>query len=312
MNNIYLISNESYHLINEEIKKIVKDNSFITFNMNKTTIKEVVDEASYFSLDDTLKYLVINNADFFCAAKISDEDTDLLIRYIKNPNLKTVLIFTTLLGIDSRKKIVKEIKTNGNIINTPKLDKKAINTMLTQYLKNCNYIIDYKTINYIMDNCYNNIDIMFNELDKIILYYNKPCNIKYDDVVKIVGEELDSNSFHFVSAVVEKNLTLALKLLKSLKVYKVEPISLVILLAREYRLMYYVKNLYNKMSLREMLDYLKLADWQVNKLYTNASKYTNDELLHNLVMLSDIDVNIKTGVWDKDSALYSFLLDACS
>lgn len=312
MNNIYLISNESYHLINEEIKKIVKENSFIAFNMNKTTIKEVIAEASYFSLDDSLKYLVINNADFFGTAKISDEDTDLLIRYIKNPNPKTVLIFTTLLGIDSRKKIVKEIKTNGNIINTPKLDKKAINTMLTQYLKNCNYTIDYKTINYIMDNCYSNIDIMFNELDKVMLYYNKPCNIKYDDVVKIVGEELDSNSFHFVSAVVEKKLTLALKLLKSLKVYKVEPISLVILLAREYRLMYYVKNLYNKMSLREMLDYLKLADWQVNKLYTNASKYTNDELLHNLVMLSDIDVNIKTGVWDKDSALYSFLLDACS
>ena len=39
--NIYLISNESYRLINKEIKKIVKNNNFETFNMNKYSIKEI-------------------------------------------------------------------------------------------------------------------------------------------------------------------------------------------------------------------------------------------------------------------------------
>ena len=33
--NIYLISNESFRLINEEIKKIVKGNNYETFNLNK-------------------------------------------------------------------------------------------------------------------------------------------------------------------------------------------------------------------------------------------------------------------------------------
>lgn len=308
----YLISAESYRIIDDEIKKIVKDNNYILFNANRCTIKEVVEEASYFSLDDNKKWIVVSNADFLGTGKISESDNELLSKYLENSNETTNIIFTTLNGIDLRKKIVKSIKNKGSIVNIPKMDKRNINSTLTSYLKNYDYGIDYKTLNYIMDNSYNNLDIMFNELDKIMIYYGFPCTIKYNDVLNIVGEEKTNNNFAFVNAVIEKNLKLSLKILKSLKIYKVEPTVLVSLLAREYRLMYYVKNLYNKMSMNDIMSYLSLADWQINKFYTNSSKYSNKELLGNLVKLCDIDLNIKKGIYDKDISLYGFLMDACS
>lgn len=311
--NIYLISNESYRLINKEIKKIVKNNNFEIFNMNKSSIKEILEEASYFSLDNNKKFLVVSNSDIFGSDKIDDNLTESLINYFNNPNPNTVIIFTTQKPIDSRKKIVKELKSKYKIINTPKMDKKTINSLLTNYVKEQDFDMDWETINYIINNCYNNIDIMFNELDKIMLYYNFPCRIKYQDVVAIVGTELDNNNFHFVSAVVEKKLDEALKLLNSLKIYKVDSNVLATLLAREYRLMYYVKKMYqNKISLSEICSNLSLADWQVNKLYNNGIHYSESELLKNLVDLCNIDMNIKKGIWDKDIALYGFLLDACS
>lgn len=308
----YLISAESYRIIDDEIKKIVKDNNYLLFNANRCTIKEVIEEASYFSLDDNKKWIVVSNADFFGTSKISESDNELLSKYLENSNETTNIIFTTLNGIDLRKKIVKSIKNKGSIVNIPKMDKRNINSTLTSYLKNYDYSIDYKTLNYIMDNSYNNLDIMFNELDKIMIYYGFPCTIKYNDVLNIVGEEKTNNNFAFVNAVIEKNLKLSLKILKSLKIYKVEPTVLVSLLAREYRLMYYVKNLYNKMSMNDIMSYLSLADWQINKFYTNSSKYSNKELLGNLVKLCDIDLNIKKGIYDKDISLYGFLMDACS
>ena len=311
--NIYLISNESYRLINKEIKKIVKNNNFEIFNMNKSSIKEILEEASYFSLDNNQKYLVVTNADVFSADKVNDTTTDSLLNYFNNPNSNTILIFTTQKPLDSRKKIVKELKNKYKVINNANMDKKAINALLTNYVKENEFSIDWETINYIINNCYNNIDIMFNELDKIMLYYNFPCRIKYQDVVAIVGTELDNNNFHFVSAVVEKKLDEALKLLNSLKIYKVDSNVLATLLAREYRLMYYVKKMYqNKISLSEICSNLSLADWQVNKLYNNGIHYSESELLKNLVDLCNIDMNIKKGIWDKDIALYGFLLDACS
>ena len=192
------------------------------------------------------------------------------------------------------------------------MDKRGINTTLTSYLKKYDYSIDYNTINYVMNNSYNNLDIMFNELDKIMLYYSFPCHIKFNDVVNIIGEEKTNNNFAFVNAVVEKRLGDALKILKNLKVYKVEPVTLVALLAREYRLMYYVKNMYNKINMNEIMSDLKLADWQVNKLYNNSMKYSNKELLKALVLLCNIDLNIKKGYWDKDTSLYGFLMEVCS
>ena len=308
----YLISAESFRIIDDEIKKIVKDSNYILFNANRCTVKEIIEEASYFSLDNSKKWIVVSNADFFGAGKISESDNELLSKYLEIVNETTNIIFTTLNGIDLRKKIVKSIKNKGVIVNIPKMDKRNINSTLTNYLKNYDYSIDYKTLNYIMDNSYNNLDIMFNELDKIMIYYGFPCTIKYNDVLNIVGEEKTNNNFAFVNAVIEKNLKLSLKILKSLKIYKVEPTVLVALLAREYRLMYYVKNLYNKMSMSDIMSYLSLADWQINKLYTNSSKYSNKELLDNLVKLCTIDLNIKKGIYDKDISLYGFLMDACS
>lgn len=310
--NIYLISNESFRLINEEIKKIVKGNNYETFNLNKCSIKEVIEEASYFSLDSNVKYLVVSNANIFGSDKIGDVTTDLVLKYMTNPNPNTVLIFTTQKTIDTRKKIVKELKNKYKVINTPKMDRKSLSSFLIDYIRQNDFDIDYQTINYVINNSYNDLDIMLNELDKVMLYYNFPCRIKYDDVIKIVGEELDSNNFHFVNAVIEKNLANALKILNSLKVYKVDATVLATLLAREYRLMFYIKKLYQeKVNISEICSNLSLADWQVNKLYNNGLHYSEKELLRNLVDLCNIDMNIKKGIWDKDIALYGFLLDAC-
>ena len=308
----YLISAESYRIIEDEIKKIVKNNNYLIFNAIKCSIKEIVEEASYVGLGIEEKWLVVSDADFFGTGKISESDNDLLCKYLENPIKSTNIIFTTLNGIDLRKKSVKLIKNKGNIINIPKMDKRSLNTTLTNYLKSFDYSIDYQTINYIMDNSYNNLDIMFNELDKIMLYYSFPCKIKLADVIKITGEEKNNNNFDFVNAVVAKNLSSSLKILKNLKVYKVEPTTLVALLAREFRLMYYIKELKDKMDTSEMMSYLSLADWQINKLYNNSMKYTKNELLKNLLYLCKIDLNIKKGYWDKDTSLYGFILENCS
>ncbi|MBD8922831.1 DNA polymerase III subunit delta, partial [bacterium] len=209
----YLISANSYHIINDEIKKIVENNNYITFNMNLSSVSDLLEEASYYSLDGMNKIIVANNADFFGSKKINEKEMEKLSNYLSNPVKSTMIIFTTLNGFDLRKKITKEIKNMNGLISYDKLDKRSISNYLNEYLKKNNYSCDYKTLNYIIDNSYDNLDIMYNEIDKIMLYYTKPCSFILQDVKKIVGKELDSNNFHFISAVVEKKLSEALRLL---------------------------------------------------------------------------------------------------
>lgn len=308
----YLISGDSYRLIDKEIKKIVGNNETINFNMNLNSLKEVIEEASYFGLGIDKKWIIASNASIFGSEKVSEEETNLLVNYLENPNENSNIIFTTQEGIDLRKKIAKEIKSKGVLINIDKPDKRTINNMLTSYLRSNSYDIDYNTANYIIDNSYDNLDIMLNELDKIMIFYNKPCKVKYEDIVNIVGIEKTNNNFLFVSSVIEKNLSKSIKILDNLKIYKVEPLSLVLLLAREYRLMYYVKVMYKKYSLREIMSKLQLQEWQVNKLYTNSRTYTEEELKSYLVSLCKIDIRVKKGLIDKDTCLYPFIMEVCS
>lgn len=309
---LYLISIPSYHLINNEIKKIVNDNNYIYFNMAKTTIKDIIDEASYYTLTGDKKIIVVSSANFFGSEKLDEKDNELFLNYIKNPIKSTTIIFTTTLSIDLRKSITKEFKNKYKLISINKFSYKDYETEINKYVNSRGFNIDYESINYLINNCYDNLDIMFNEIDKMVLYYNHKTTIKYKDLLQVVGNKIDNNNFHFVESVINKNLLQALKLFDDLKVYKVEPVVLISLLAREYRLIYYVKKMYeNKFSLVRICSELKLQDWQVNKLYNNSIKYSDKELLNNLVNLCKSDTCIKKGVWDKDVALINFLLGAC-
>lgn len=310
--NINLISADSFRLIDKEVKKIVKDNPIITINFAKSSIREIVEEASYFGFGVEEKYIVVTNTTCFGADKISDEEVKMLLNYFDQPNPNTFLIFTTLDGVDARKKIVKSLKDKYNCVIIPPWDKKKTREEAIKYLESFNYKIDYNTITYLIENSFNSIDVLFNELDKIMLFYNVPTQIRLEDVAKIVGKEADSNNFHFVDAVISKDLERSLNIMNSLKIYKTEAVVLINLLAREYRLMYYVKRKRAEgKNIGVICKEMALQEWQVSKLYNNSNNFTEDELLSNIYQLGEIDVKLKSGVYDKDCALYPFLLEAC-
>jgi DNA polymerase-3 subunit delta len=160
-----------------------------------------------------------------------------------------------------------------------------------------------------MNACNNNYDLIFNEINKMFLYYNEPQDIKLDDVKNIVSKSLIDNNFKFVEAVIAKNFKKALIILDDLYRTKVDPIALIMLLAREYRLMLSVNilmsNGYHKSTIGKELS---LQDWQIDKLMRSNSSYYNDELKEYLKELSNIDFKIKSGAMDKFMGLKTFLL----
>ena len=228
--NIYLISANSYRIINTEIKKITKDQKYSIINYNNSSIKDIINEVNSLSLFSDKRVTVISNCSFFGKDKLTDKDANLLLDYFEKPNKNNITIFTMLDKVDKRKKITKIVEEKYKLIEILPWDKKSLREHLKEYLDKYNYQIDYDTSSFIIDNSLDNIDILFNELDKIMLYYNKPCFIKLADVKNIVGSKIDNNIWHFINNVILKNLEESVKLLQDLKVYKIDSTSLVILL----------------------------------------------------------------------------------
>lgn len=307
---IYLIAGESIRQIEEETEKLSKiAKNKEVFDLNTMEIIDLITEASYPSLFGDKKMIIAKNASIFGGNKSSEKEIDLLLHYFEEPNENTTLIFTYNGKIDMRKKITKKIAENYKLINLEKLNNNMLSLKIKEVFKKDGFVIDNESINYMINACLNNYDLIYNEIEKIKTYYINPCKIELHDVKNIVPKTYDDNQFKFVEAVINKDIKRAFELLEDLSALKVEPISLINLLAREYRLMHIIKTLYEeKESLVNISKKCKLQNWQTEKILKNSFAYTFSELENHLLVLNDCDLEMKKVYFDKYTILKSFLL----
>ena len=255
----------------------------------------------------------MRNANFFGSGKLNEKDSESLIKYLENPNSLTSIIFICNEKLDARKKLTKLLKEKYEIISIPALKYYEVENRVVKYLQKLNYKIDPETVKYIVSNSLNNYDLVMNEVEKIILYYNEPCFIKRQDVENIISKSINTNNFLFVDALIDGDLEKSLALLNDLKTMKVEPTVLISLIARDIRIMLNIKILLEQNKREyEILNELKLMDWQLEKYLKKVFPYKKKELEEWLVKLTELDLKIKSGKLDKYYALELLILDICT
>ncbi len=305
--NVYLLKSDSRVLIEEQLAKIIPKEGISISYVYEKNLEDILEEASYVSLFDEKKYLIVKNANFFGKEKLSDKESDLLNTYLEHPYPNTVVFFITYEELDKRKGYTKKILENYTVkeINAPK------GYELTNEIKKRTsmYKIPDPAIKYLIESSLNNFDLIMNEISKFELIFNKGESISLGQMKSLVSENLNENLFKFTDAVVNRNIEEAFKLLKDFLNVKTDPLQLFNLLVREFRLLYYYK-IYEKKQYtnKEIGKNLGLQEWQVNKIIKNATNFHKDDLKDYLISLADIDYQIKSGKVDKTIALYTFLV----
>lgn len=316
--NTYLIVSETIYNVKEKLKELTKDiPNIVNFNLEENTMDEVLQEASYFSMFEDKKCIIVKNAKIFSSSKNSEnnkikEDSDKLLKYLNNENSNTRLIFVCNGKCDSKKKIFNIIKDNGNVFIYNSMTKTDMKNELAKIVSNNKYKIDDNSLWYIINNTLGNFDLCINELNKIMIYYSKPCVIKYEDVINLVSKSIEDNNFKLVDSIISRDLDNSLNLLNDIKILKVEPNIILSLIYREFRLMLsvllYEKNKYNHL---DVLKELKLAEWQYNKVKNNLRIYNLREIKEEIIKLSILDYKCKSGLINKDAMLISYIMDLC-
>lgn len=309
--NVYLLETTSRVLLEKQIDKILKGSkNKIIYNAEEESIDNILEEASYVSMFEEMKYLIVKNANFFGKGKLKEDDETKILKYLESPYPLCTVIFTTYEPVDSRKKITKTIKEKyeyQNIITPKGLE---LYNDVASLLVEKKYLAEKDTINYIINACLGNYDLICNEIEKIDLYYQKPTKVKLENIKNIISRTMVDNNFKFVDAAINKDLKKAVQYLEDLMTLKVEPLSLINLLAREYRNMLILKTLEEEKYMRkDIAKELGLQDWQYDKTSKNASNYHKDDLKDYLVHLEKLDYQIKSGKIDKLVGLKIFLLD---
>ena len=172
-----------------------------------------------------------------------------------------------------------------------------------------NYKIDIDTINFLIDRVGTDLELIYNEVEKLKIYKIDEKIITKKDIEDLVSENINIDIFKFVDDIINKNKKESLKTYKELLKINKEPISIVALLASKFRLMYQATRLSKKGYTEENIsEILNMHKYPVHLAIISGYKYNPEILLKYLNELADLDIGMKTGTKDKELALELFIL----
>ena len=233
----YIIFGSQQLMVRKQIKKCISDifkddknYEVLHFDSTKITEGELLNECEQFSLCDDKKVIVVENSNFLTAERDSNkfEYSDSLIKYLKNENPSTILIFSVIYNkkLDSRNKVYKTIDENGKIIVCKELTEKEWPEQVSLYFKKKNVSITQDAIDEICRRCSGDFGVFINESNKLILY--KQDKITLEDVKEVVAMPLFNNIFEIQNNLLHKNKETAIQIFREIQFSKdVDPVSLI-------------------------------------------------------------------------------------
>lgn len=306
----YLLYGTEQFLIEQELKKIIKkykidEISITKYDLSIDSLKNILDDSMTISLFEENKMIIVNNANIFNRGK-SDDNIDLLVQYLANPNPNTIIIFINPNAtVDTTKKITKLIKEKGIL--------KELNTSNpVDMIKDIctDYKIDRESINLLINRVGNNMSIVENELRKLMLYKIDDKTITKEDIINLTSVNIDTDIFKFIDHIIQKEKDMAMKIYAEMIKQGEEPIKIIVLLASKFRLMYQATELTRSgYSQQDIANTLSVHIYPVKLAIQAGLKYNSKLLLKYLDKLADLDISIKTGKTDPVLGLELFILD---
>lgn len=309
--NFYLLYGTDTSIIGREIdiikeKLSISDNDVIYYNIED--IQNVVDEALTISMFSANKLIVIDST-IYLSQKKDIENINLLENYFNNYNSNSYLVFVSNSDtIDSRKKLVKFINSNGTT-KKAEANNEYLSDYVNDYLKKKNYKMSSMDINIFINRVGNNIDNIKNELDKLMLYKINDKVINNSDIMLLTEENTDNSVYDLVSALLKNNNSKAIKLYKNFVMNGIDLNQIIAIIASQIRLLFQVKRLYNSgKSNDEIAKILEFKSvYRVKYLLSDSYYYSEDTLIKYLSKLSNIDRDIKINNIDGNILLELFI-----
>ena len=304
--------------VRTEILKKIKidgedDLNFLSFDMENSSIDEVIAEAETLPLFGDQRLVFVENPYFLTGEKGTngiDQNTDLLVNYLKEPLETTVLvIFAPYEKLDERKKVTKQLKKTAITIDVKQLDEKAVRQYLLNTLENSEIKMDRQAIDLFLRLTDLDLSKMMRELQKILLYGQEQEVITVKEIEQLVPKTLEHNLFDMTQYILSGRTEQALRLFQDLVTQGEETIKINAILLSQIRLFLQTKFLvkigYQQANIAETL---KIHPYRVKLAMQEVRKFDEQTLRRLFDELVEMDYEIKSGKIEKELSFQLFVL----
>jgi DNA polymerase-3 subunit delta len=221
---------------------------------------------------------------------------------------KTVPAFTELVVLAGVVKVtnplLRELSAVAKIESFPLLKQARMTQWVERRVKVAGGAISPQAVTTLVRFVGNDLWTMSNEVEKLVLY-TAGRRIEEADVRAVVSYAREESVFTLVDAVLESRGGLAQEILQQLLRAGAEPVYLLMMIARQARIIFLVREMRVLGSSRsEIQTKLGLAsDFLVRKAWDQSEKYSSARLHELYHRLLETDVAIKTGRLEGEIAL---------
>ena len=311
----YLLEEFVAHLADHWLEPEYREFSVSKYDLTETGLDAVLEDARTLPFMAERKLVIAKNALFFTASKDPgkiEHQTDRLLEYAKEPSEQTVLVFTVEAEkLDERKKLVKTFR-DACIPFSPLSADELLQWVNRQAAK-LNVTLADGAADHLILYAGTQLRQLARELEKLALYAGPNGTITGEAIERLVSRQAEQNVFALIDDIAHLRLQRAFETLRDLLNQREEPIKILLLIARQFRIIMQVKELARKgYSQQQIASGLGIHPYAVKIAAEQGKRYDNERLIRILTKLADLDYMMKSGKIDKVLGLELFLLELAS
>jgi len=283
------------------------------YDLAETSLDTVIEEAETLPFMVPRKLVIASNALFLTGAKESakvEHKPERLLEYMKSPADFSVIVFTVNADkLDERKKLVKSLKEADTLVACTSLSADELTHWVKNEADKAGVQFAPGVIDLFIMYTGTSLQALASELDKCALYVGRGGTLTADALDQLVTRSVEQNIFILIEHIVQLQLDKAFTMLSELLRRKEEPIKIMALIARQFRIMLQVKDLQQQgYSQQQMASQLGLHPYAVKIAAGQCGRFEPKRLADIMAQLSDLDYQMKSGKIDKVLGLEMFLL----
>ncbi|NLO88715.1 MAG: DNA polymerase III subunit delta [Clostridia bacterium] len=265
---------------------------------------EKIDDKELFSELYTLPFLggkrllVVKNSQkyFGTESKGLKKEREVIEDYLDSINPSVTVIFVMEGKADKRKKIYRKILEKGAVVEFLPLKGRNLKKWLGDRFNDWGKEIDRNALEYMAAVFDNNLEMLKNEVEKIVLYSEEGDNaVTLDEVKAVLSRTKNFNIFDIVDAVGNKNLSLAIELVRDMLAAGESPVFILYMISKHLRTILRVKSfLEDGYSEKQIISKLQLHPYVFRKMVDQSKNFSTKKLKSSLELLLKIDLMLKT------------------
>ncbi|MCM1990773.1 DNA polymerase III subunit delta [Oceanirhabdus seepicola] len=319
--NCYIFAGSDERVIKECVNMIINANlreDEKSFNLNrydgeKTTFDEIFTSSETMPFMSNVRVVEVFRANFFRDSEKDNRSKSLvedLQKYAGNIPKNTILIFYYIYK-DTREKPSKKLskfKKNSTIVTVGKLKGAALQKKVKDVFNSKGGKIERSDLNFFCSMVENDMEIINNEIDKLIAYTNGEA-ITRKDIEKLVPSKSDNDIFNLVDYLSQKKIKEAIEIYNELIFKGEKPTSILRMIQRQYSMILKIKLLYQKGKRNDEISReLGLHPYICEKMGIQSKKFKNESLRKILDLSLKLERTLKSSTIDSNIEMEMFMI----